>query len=422
MTHVEPGCSVRRRNQHLSVSRLKLFEQCPAAYAFRYVQKVEQGDKAEAPEFGSLLHEVLEQLFDKVVREEHSGSLSEESALQIYRDLWASYRLDGLELYQQGATILREFVRRSPPVNHFSVLAVEQEFNIRIGEFLVNGFMDRVDKVDDETIRILDYKSNRILFSREEVDTDMQMSIYGIAAREIWPWAKNFEFAFHMLRHNSLIATRRTVEQLEDCADYVVALGRHSEEMVEFPARLNSNCCYCDYRNICSEYKRALAGKVEKLAYQQSDIASVALAREQAHKLAKLLYARKRELEDILRAQLEHEDELIVPEAKMKYRFLSVAKETKYPLEPTLALLVKYTGRTHEELTREVLKVDPKKLEAQIEKMKATGSSRAKVLEVELEHVAVKVMEPRFDAQAFKGDVKPKPLRPIAERVIGSDR
>lgn len=408
--------ATRRRNAHLSVSRLKLLEQCPAAYAFRYIHKVPQEGKAEAPEFGSLLHEVLEELFGAVVREEYSGAISEDALLGIYRDLWKRYRLEGLDLYQQGTNILREFARRAPPVDHFSILAVEQEFNIRIGEFLVNGFMDRVDKVDDETIRVIDYKSNRILFSREEVDTDLQMSIYGIAAREIWPWAKRVEFVFHMLRHNTMIATSRTAEQLADCAAYVVALGRHSEEATEFPATLNGNCSYCDYRGRCPEYQRALEGKVDKLGYKRADIASVALAREQAHKLAKIFYARKRELEDILRGHLEHEDELVVPEAKMRYRFLSVAQDTNYPVEPTLALMTRYTGRGRDELGRDLLKVDSKKLDAQVERLRAEGNPRAQVLQIELEHIAQKVMGSRFDAQAIKGGEPLPMLRPKAER------
>lgn len=36
-----------------------------------------------------------------------------------------------------------------------------------VGPFTVLGFIDRVDRVDDETVEVIDYKTNRLLFSRE---------------------------------------------------------------------------------------------------------------------------------------------------------------------------------------------------------------------------------------------------------------
>ena len=37
----------------------------------------------------------------------------------------------------------------------------------------VLGFIDRVDWIDDETVEVIDYKTNHQLFTRDEVDTSL---------------------------------------------------------------------------------------------------------------------------------------------------------------------------------------------------------------------------------------------------------
>ena len=147
--------------------------------------------------------------------------------------------------------MIRSFVQSQGVVNARNILAVEQEFKFEAGRFQIMGFIDRVDVIDEETIEIVDYKTNRMLFTRDEVDNNLQLSLYEIAARELWPWVKNVRLSFEMLRHGIRMTTERTPEELLRALYYAESVGEMTEAATEFPAKLNSNCVYCDHRKQC---------------------------------------------------------------------------------------------------------------------------------------------------------------------------
>lgn len=406
----------RRRNNHLSVSRLKRLEECPAAYAYHYIFKVDSDEEAVPADFGVLLHEVLETIMQWVVDTEFTGQISEQQVLDLYRAAWPRYEsLIGIELYQEGARILREHIRKHGRVDHLRILSVELEFNLRLEEFVVNGYMDRVDKVNDDTIRIVDYKSSWLIFSRDEIDADLQMSVYGLAAQQMWPWAKHIEYEFHMIRHGVELKTSRTQQQLDDARDYVLTMGRQSETAEEFPARLNSNCSTCAFRKICPEYARAIEGKIEKIAYTQDDLDAVARAQQQAAKLAKLYYARKRETEDILRPHIDKHEEIVAGGAK--FRMIKYAREKEYPIDKTIGLLTKLGGLTEREARDRFIKVDTGAVDRWVEKELPERKSKAtaKLVEMQLDLAADKIYSHKFDAQPLKGPAAKALRQPVAK-------
>ena len=167
-------------NKHLSYSRLSRFEQCPLSFRLHYIDK-KTAEPGVPLKFGSLIHAVLEHLVREHMEDERAGPLSEERALEIYRKGWADEGLTGIEVFEEGLD-----------------LAVEKEFKLPVGRFTVLGFIDRVDCLDDETVEVIDYKTNRVLFTRDEVDHSLQMSLYHLAARQLWPWAKKVRLTFDM--------------------------------------------------------------------------------------------------------------------------------------------------------------------------------------------------------------------------------
>jgi len=249
-------------NKHLSYSRLSRFEQCPASFKLHYIEK-RTAEPGVPLKFGKLLHAVLEVLVREHMENERSGPLSVDRAIELYREGWAKAGLTGMEVFQEGLDIIDDFVRDQGELDHRNVLAIEKEFRLRVGRFTVLGFIDRVDWVDDETVEVIDYKTNRMLFTRDEVDHSLQMSLYHLAARMLWPWVKNVRLTFHMLRHGVRMRTERTEEQLQAAQTYVETVGAMTEQATEFPARINSNCIYCDHRQHCPAYAEALKGKRE---------------------------------------------------------------------------------------------------------------------------------------------------------------
>jgi RecB family exonuclease len=384
------------KNQHLSYSRLSRFETCPLSYRLHYIEK-KQAEPGLPLRFGKTIHAVLERLIKEVVDDERTGPLSEERAIELYREAWGAEQLTGMDVFAEGLAILRRFIAEQGVVDHRDVLAIEKEFRLPVGPFEVLGFIDRVDWIDDETVEVIDYKTNHQLFTRDEVDTSLQMSLYEVAVRRLWPWAKKVKLTFWMLRHGVRQETTRTEEQLADALAYVETLGRQTETATEYPARLNTNCSYCDHRKQCPAYADALKGKREFIVEDLADLEGVAREREEVARLAKALYARKEELEDILKAQLKERDELVL--GGVRYRMFATTS-LDYPLEPTLTLLADATGLSRDEVLGKLGAIDKKALDALLKSLgKKLDKPRVSLLKAELEAHADKRMSPRLWAK-----------------------
>ena len=386
-------------NKHLSYSRLSRFETCPLSFKFHYIDKA-QSEPGVPLRFGKAIHAVLEDLVREHMQQERTGPLSEERALELLRKAWAAGDLSGIELFQEGVEMLQAFVRDQGELDHKDVLAVEREFRLKVGRFTVLGFIDRVDWVDDETVEVCDYKTNRMLFYRGEVDSSLQMSLYHLAAQQIWPWVKNVRLTFHMLRHGIRMRTQRTPEQLEAALAYVETMGGMTEAATDFPARLNTNCVWCDHKQHCPAYADALKGKREVICEDLDDLETVAREREEVARLAKVLYARKGELEDVLKAHLQDQDELVL--GGVKYRMFNTAR-VDHPFEPTLKVLQDATGLGRDELVGRLAAIDKKALDKLLKELgKSTERARVRLVKTELEAVANKSFFPRLWAKEVR--------------------
>ena len=384
------------KNRFLSYSRLTRFEQCPLSFKLHYIEK-QRAAPGEALLFGSLIHTVLERLLKKVINEEQTGKLSEKKALIIYRQEWTASRLTGIELFQEGLDIIRSFVAKNIHIDHWDLLAIEKDFTIQVGRFEVRGFIDRVDAVDSETIHVIDYKTSRQLYSRDDLANNLQLSLYCAAAKRIWPWAKNVKASFYMLRHRLHQSVERTPEQLEAALSYMETLGEMTEQATEYPARLNTFCAYCDHRLHCPAYEDALKGKRKFIGNDPSDLEAVAKEREEVTNLAKILYARKKELEKVLRTHLQDKDELNL--CGVRYAMYKAAT-TKYPLGETLTTLEQASDLSRDQIIDRIATIDNKALESFITKLgKKTDRSQILLLKAELDANAKKIYSPRLWAK-----------------------
>ena len=390
------------KNQHLSVSRLKLYEQCARAFYLKYVDKGPVVPGGDAAMFGVVLHAALESFFAWVIAEEFSGPLPVERLVEAYKQAWRDNALVGVGLYQEGLDILRTYAASHPPVDHLTILAVEQEFNITVEGFTINGYIDRIDKVDDACVRIVDYKSNRALFTKGDLETDLQVSVYALAARSLYPWATRVELVFHMLRFDTRQAAVRDVQTIDDAAGYVGAIGRRSESDTEWIARPNENCGYCDHRARCDAYGAIVSGSAPSpTVTDPNDIDATVREREVVAKLAKMLYARKDELDKILKRKVAEEGAFTTGDG-IHVRLIP-AFDTVYPRVSTVQAFAA-TGLPVAEIERRILVVDPKAVATLRDEVVASASmEQAYIVKATVNALAVKTpATPRIDVRAEK--------------------
>ncbi len=383
-------------NTHLSFSRLQRFEQCRLSFKLHYIDK-RKAEPGVPLRFGKAVHAVLEALVREAIAMRTTGPLSEARVVELWGQAWAQADLVGVDLFAEGLAMLKQFVRDENVLEPTTVLAIEKEFRLQIGGFTVLGFMDRVNWLDDETLEIVDYKTNHQLFTRDEVDASLQMSLYELAARQLWPWVKNVRLTFWMLRHGIKQTTSRSAEDLEAATAYVATLGRQTETATAFPARLHSGCTYCDHRSACPAYAEVLDGSQEIVHDDLASIEEVAAERERVATRVRILQAHKTELEKAIKAHLKDRSEVVA--GGVRYAMFNVTS-VNHPLASTVRILSEATDRAPDEITQEIAVVDNDALKRL---MASLGSSlpkpRLALVRAELEANAEKTFSPRFWAK-----------------------
>lgn len=390
------GLKTTFTNKYLSVSRIKQFEKCPLAFRFGYIDHVNGWHEKDAANFGSTLHKALELIYDWVVDEEHIGPVPDEVIIRCYREGFELTESVGTIAYTDGLELIRNYFRVHKSVDHMKVLAVEQKFEITIEsddgktKFNVLGYMDRVDHIGPKRIRIIDYKSNRFFFTREELDTDLQFSMYGIAAKTLWPWVEEIEYGFDMLRHDIRQKSSRTNEQLNEAADYVIAMGRRIETLLDFRPKLNGLCPWCDFRESCEEYDKALKSGESTLSYlvAADDMQRVSDERERTVALERIAKRRRQEMDKIILAQLTQTEDEVLNVGELRYK-ATQRSDTFWPMEDTLEILVDGLDVTREYALPRVADIAKGKMDKLIAKSNLTRGKR-QLLRAKLETVAEK--------------------------------
>jgi hypothetical protein len=178
-------------------------------------------------------------------------------------------------------------------------------------------------------------------------------------------------------------------------------MGRATEEAESFPARLGAHCATCDQRANCSAYAEALQGKRSEVGANVRDLEAVAREREEVARLSKIFFARKNELDDVLRHHLRERDELVL--AGTRYTLTPTTTAVRYPTGRTLKVLQERTAVPAAELIERLLTIDREALDALVRSTaKDLDRPTHLLLRAELEALAERTVSPRFTAKEIR--------------------
>jgi RecB family exonuclease len=153
------------------------------------------------------------------------------------------------DLYRdQGVAQLKEFLAAARSATVPDVLHTEEWFDIRVGDTVVAGRIDRIDRGPDGRVKVIDYKTGRAR-DQESADESLQLSIYAMAAQQKWNYQVE-SLVFHNLEENIPVATTRSEGQLQEARARIEAAARGIAEGI-FKAKTGFHCSFCAYRNLC---------------------------------------------------------------------------------------------------------------------------------------------------------------------------
>jgi len=263
----KPGISIKEEKvplhiDYLSYSQIDTFKTCPLHYKLRYIYKVPTPQTA-SQSFGTTMHAVLRDFYLKVGEKEKP---TEKLILNLLNDLWIkegyASKVQEKKFLEKGRDYLKGFLKEefNPKIKNaslelpFLVPLISKDKNQK--PLKIGGKIDRIDILPGGLIEIIDYKTGATIPSQKEVDNNLQLSFYGLAATKIptEPLGKRPEkikLSLYFLDSQEKITTTRTKEDLERGVEEIFKV-RSEIEKSDFKCSNHIFCQNkCEYSLFC---------------------------------------------------------------------------------------------------------------------------------------------------------------------------
>jgi len=234
----------------LSVSAIQTYQKCPKKYWFNYI------DKPPVPrvpwvhlELGSCIHLALEKFHGFLMKQplpqtEWAGLMKKclEAAIKEFNQEMLETQTDDIK------KIVQDYLNELKATGLPNVLAVEQAFEINIGDYFMKGFIDRVDLVSPGVYRVVDYKTSK---DPKYLDK-FQLQVYAMVLRDQHPDLEKVTGSYLLLKHGSKLKSWEFTDgDLDDARSDIIKNGdliTRETTWVKKPTKL---CDFCDYKELC---------------------------------------------------------------------------------------------------------------------------------------------------------------------------
>jgi DNA helicase-2/ATP-dependent DNA helicase PcrA len=230
----------------LSASDLDLYLTCPLKYKFARVFGIPQ-EPTINQRFGILIHNVLERFHKPPVEDD-----SLERLMELFEAGWRrtgfGTSADEQQFRDRARAAMRLYWERERESEGEPVW-LERKFDIKIGPHHVRGRVDRVDRLPDGSHELIDYKTGERK-SEAELENDLQLALYRLAAREAWNLEAGAGSYYYVLDADKVAAPIRP-DDAERVERTVLAVGEGVTGQDFEPRPSPTTCGWCDYRLVC---------------------------------------------------------------------------------------------------------------------------------------------------------------------------
>ncbi|HSC20704.1 MAG TPA: PD-(D/E)XK nuclease family protein, partial [Solirubrobacterales bacterium] len=232
----------------LSASDLSLYLTCPLKYKFARVFGIPQ-EPTINQRFGILFHNVLERFHKEPPADESEGlRLLNRLFEQGWRRTGFGNSDDELQFRDRAKEALRLYWENERLAEGEPVW-LEKKFDFKVGDHHVRGRVDRVDRLPDGDYELIDYKTGERK-SSEDLDDDLQLALYRMAAREAWGIEASTGSYYYVLDGDKVAAPTKP-DDAERVERTVLQVGEGILSQDFEPRPSPKVCSWCDYRLIC---------------------------------------------------------------------------------------------------------------------------------------------------------------------------
>ena len=253
---------------HLSASSVNDYIDCGLLYKFSRIDKIRPEFESDAMELGSAIHMTIAEFYEaKMIGEKLLLKQIQESFEGFWRELaednpkiqYAEGK-DFDTLLREGKELLAVWYGKLPE-NDLKVIAVEEPFILTLRELAIPliGYIDLLEEDESGTLIITDIKTSGRSYSNDEVDKNLQLTLYQLAAK-----GNGYRDREILLKFDCLIKTknpkfeqfytsrsetdeRRLIKKIQE-----VWKGIHQEIFI--PNDSHWKCKNCGFKKHCDEW------------------------------------------------------------------------------------------------------------------------------------------------------------------------
>jgi len=177
-------------------------------------------------------------------------------------------RAKAFKLVNRDNKLVRFYIPLEPDNVEDSVWSVIRKLADNIGQQLttylieiaqsnphLKGIIDRVDVLPDGTLEIIDYKTGANIPKQKEVDRNLQLSFYSLAASSLKeaPFGispEKIKLSLYFFDTQEKISTTRTKEDLKKAVREIFEV-REAMEKSDFTCSKHILCGNCEYKLFC---------------------------------------------------------------------------------------------------------------------------------------------------------------------------
>ena len=244
----------------MSPSQAEAYQGCPRRYALESRLRLDPADDNPYLRFGSLMHTVLERSVRRSSEQGETGlDLSDalgELEAQLARMDFGTPVLNYAWM-ERGARLLDQMSRRWTD-DGAEPIRFEERVTIDMGGIPWSGRIDRVDRLENGRLRVIDYKTSKTPTTVKDAAVSLQLGFYlwalsgldphpdVVEAAELWFPLCDRETSWRRSFDPSNLA--EVLGELREIAEAILA---ERADPLAWPPRPSRDCGRCGVRSLC---------------------------------------------------------------------------------------------------------------------------------------------------------------------------
>lgn len=241
----------------LSASSIKDSKECNLKGFWKYIEKKEVREENHYGVFGRILHLIISESIKHNLY--NSWDIVDTMYTQAYhKDMLTNPKLEPPKhqgFFWQGKSILKKWRKDilERGWDDSETIMLETYFRIPLKNNLqFSGYIDYIMKFEDK-LYLIDWKSNKEIIKDDELDTNIQLSMYYWASKQLGHEVD--EIGLYFLRHSEFKTTTRTEDSTLDLFKDALQIETSFDQDEILADYSSTNCKWCNFKKECNAWE-----------------------------------------------------------------------------------------------------------------------------------------------------------------------